>query len=47
MDRDKTWLNIIQDAKFLDEQAKNEEYVPIMTDALVMTDNVMIFALIA
>lgn len=39
MDRDKVWLNIIQDAKLLDEQAENEEYVPIMTDALVMTAN--------
>lgn len=39
MDRDKVWLNIIQDAKLLDERAKNEEYVPIMTDALVMTAN--------
>lgn len=39
MNRDKVWLNIIQDAKLLDEQAENEEYVPIMTDALVMTAN--------
>lgn len=35
------WLNVIQDAKLLDQQAENEDYVPIMTDALVLSLNQM------
>lgn len=38
---DNKWLNVIQDAKLLDQQAENEEYVPIMTDALVLSLNQM------
>ena len=34
---DNKWLNVIQDAKLLDQQAENEDYVPIMTDALVVS----------
>lgn len=36
---DNKWLNMIQDAKLLDQQAENEDYVPIMTDALVLSLN--------
>ena len=38
---DNKWLNVIQDAKLLDQQAENEDYVPIMTDALVLSLNQM------
>lgn len=38
---DSKWLNVIQDAKLLDQQAENEDYVPIMTDALVLSLNQM------
>lgn len=38
---DNEWLNVIQDAKLLDQQAENEDYVPIMTDALVLSLNQM------
>lgn len=38
---DNKWLNVIQDAKLLDQQAENEDYVPIMTDALVLFLNQM------
>ena len=38
---DNKWLNMIQDAKLLDQQAENEDYVPIMTDALVLSLNQM------
>ena len=38
---DNKWLNVIQDAKLLDQQAENEDYVPIMIDALVLSLNQM------
>ena len=38
---DNKWLNVIQDAKLLDQQAENEDYVPIMTDALSLSLNQM------
>lgn len=41
MTREEIWDKIIQDAKLLDQQAENEEYVPIMTDALVLSLNQM------
>ena len=37
MTRDEIWLKIIQDSKTLDQEAKDEDYVPYMTDALVLT----------
>lgn len=37
MTREEIWLKIIQDSKTLDREAKDEDYVPCMTDALVLT----------
>lgn len=37
MTREEMWLKIIQDSKTLDREAKDEDYVPYMTDALVLT----------
>ena len=37
MTKDEIWIKIIQDSKALDQKAKNEDYVPYMTDALVLT----------
>ena len=37
MTKDEIWIKIIQDSKTLDQKAKNEDYVPYMTDALVLT----------
>ena len=37
MTRDEIWLKIIQDLKILNQEAKDEDYVPYMTDALVLT----------
>lgn len=39
MTRDELWSKVIQNLKILDKKARNEDYVPIMTDALVMTAN--------
>ena len=37
MTKDEIWIKIIQDSKALDQKAKDEDYVPYMTDALVLT----------
>ena len=37
MNKDEIWIKIIQDSKALDQGAKDEDYVPYMTDALVLT----------
>lgn len=37
MTREEIWIKIIQDSKTLDQEAKDEDYVPYMTDALVLT----------
>ena len=37
MTREEIWLKIIQDSKILDKKARNEDYVPYMTNALVLT----------
>lgn len=37
MIRKEIWLKIIQNSKTLDQEAKDEDYVPYMTDALVLT----------
>lgn len=37
MTREEIWDKIIQDLKTLDQEAKDEDYVPYMTDALVLT----------
>lgn len=39
MTRDELWSKVIQNLKILNMKAKNEDYVPYMTDALVMTAN--------
>lgn len=39
MTRDELWSKVIQNLKILDKKARNEDYVPYMTDALVMTAN--------
>ena len=36
MTRDEIWIKIIQDSKTLDQEAKDEDYVPYITDALVL-----------
>ena len=37
MTKDEIWIKIIQYSKALDQKAKDEDYVPYMTDALVLT----------
>lgn len=37
MTREEIWLKIIQNLKILDQEAHDENYVPYVTDTLVMT----------